>query len=252
MDVLRFRWTQERDRSAFEVNGSALSECAPMPAAAAHSCPPKIGGYLTTGPWMLSCATGQDNQRFFGGDAMRLDPTPFTLLKKSRRIDTDWVPPDLRDFYAAREGVGLESTADRLVRLCKLSEVVRIGWADLHIFGGDKPPRGWKDFSAIRLGVSCFFDEIVWVLSAPSAPAGSIMTFGPDVAGPGGTGKDAIEGSLLLSDDFDHWITRLARDGWTEYGLVPGSIKEEPAERQNEVRAHFRRLNPSITWGADK
>jgi hypothetical protein len=181
-----------------------------------------------------------------------LDPAPFTVLKKSRRIDTDWMPQDLRDFYATREGVGRESTPDRLVRLCKLAEVTRIKWADLHIFGGDKPPRGWKDFSAIRLGISSFFDEIVWVLAAPSAPAGSIMTFGPDVAGPGGTGKETIEGSLVLSDDFDHWITRLARDGWTEYGLVPGSITEQPAERQKELRAHFKRLNPSITWDGEK
>ncbi len=183
---------------------------------------------------------------------MHLDPTPFTLLKKSRRIGTDWMPQDLRDFYASREGVGLESTPERLVRLCKLAEVTRIKWGDLHIFGRDTPPRGWKDFTAIRLGISSFFDEIVWVLSAPSAPAGSIMTFGPDVAGPGGTGKETIEGSLVLSEDFDHWITQLARDAWTEYGLVPGSIKEQPAARQKDLRTHFRRLNPFITWGDEK
>jgi hypothetical protein len=185
---------------------------------------------------------------------MCFDPTPFTLLKRSRRIDADWMPQDLRDFYASREGVGRQSTADRIVRQFKLSEVTRITWVDLrvlHLFGNE-PPRGWNEFSAILLGKSSFGDEIVWVLSAPSAPAGSIMTIGPDIAGPGGTGEDALEYSLVLSEDFDHWITRLARDGWTEYGLVPGSIDEQPAERQKELRAHFKRLNPSITWGVEK
>jgi hypothetical protein len=181
-----------------------------------------------------------------------MDPTPFILLKKSRIINTDWMPPDLREFYATRDGVGLESTPDRLVRLCKLSEVARIGWADLHIFGGDEPPRGWQDFSAIRLGVSSFFDEIVWVLSAPSAPAGSIMTIGPDIAGPGGAGEHALDYTLVLSEDFGHWISRLSRDEWIEYGLLPGSIGDSPAERQQQLQSHFKGLNPSITWGDDK
>src|SRR5262245_15898568 len=112
------------------------------------------------------------------------------------------MPQDLRDFYATREGIGLASTPDRPVRLCKLAEVARIGWEDLDIIVRGKRAVAWENFFAIRLGSSCFGDEIVWVLSAPSAPAGAIMTFGTDVAGPGGTGDDAIEPSLVLSEDF--------------------------------------------------
>jgi hypothetical protein len=174
---------------------------------------------------------------------------PFTVLKSARRVDADWMPQLLREFYATREGVGLSSTPDRIVRLCKLAELASMSWEDLHIFGERTPARGWKDFSAIRLGKSSFGDEIVWVLSAPSASAGSIMAFGPDVAGPGGTGQEAIEPSLVLAEDVHSWMSRLARDQWTEYGIVPGGIKELPAERQIELLAHFRRFNPRITWG---
>ena len=102
---------------------------------------------------------------------MKVDPTPFTLLKSSRRIEADWLPQDLRDFYATREGVGLSSTPDRLVRLCELDEVARVRWGDLHIIGARKRRVAWENFSGIRLGRSSFGDEIVLVLSAPSAPA---------------------------------------------------------------------------------
>lgn len=181
---------------------------------------------------------------------MPKDRKPFTQLKESRRIDVDWLPEDLRTFYESREGVGSDSTSDPDVRLCKLEQLSRIKWKDLHILGDREPRDGWKDFAAIRIGAGAYGDEIVVVISAPCAPKGSIMAFGPDVAGPGGTGAGRLRESLVLSEDFDHWITRLDQDGWVEYGLGPGGIKNLPAERQKELRANFLRLNPAISWGA--
>lgn len=178
-----------------------------------------------------------------------MDPKPFIELKKLRRVSVDWMPGDLKEFYEAHEGLGLSSTVDSDVRLCKLREVKQITFADLDYVIGPKPSAGWKAFSAIRFAMGCFGDHICYVKSAPSAPAGSVMSFGFDVAGPGGTGDEALVNSLLLSEDFDHWIVRLERDQWIEYGLVPGGIDDLPAARKSELGAHFRRLNPRITWG---
>jgi hypothetical protein len=108
--------------------------------------------------------------------------------------------------------------------------------------------RAWQDFAGILLGVSEFGDDIIVVIKAPSAPPRSIMTFGWDVAGPGGSGEYAFQGSLVLAENFDRWIDRLAKDDWCEYGLVPGSIKALRATRQIKLRSHFTRLNPLINW----
>ena len=178
-----------------------------------------------------------------------MNQRPFIELNKSRRVSEDWLPKKLRRFYETREGVGLGSASDRLVRLCTLAEVGKVTWSDLDVVAGEQTIRAWRQFSAIRIGVSNFGDDIVYVLSAPSAPSGSIMMFGFEVAGPGGTGPDVFESSLLLARSLEAWIVRLEQHNWIEYGIVPGMIDELPLVQQGEVRSHFRSLNPAITWG---
>jgi hypothetical protein len=138
-----------------------------------------------------------------------------------RAINRPELPADFASFYAENEGVGLESSPDRIVRLCRLDEVAHIGWRDLHIFGQEECP-GWELFEGFRIGVSSFFDEIAYVLRSPCCPAGAILTIGVDVAGPGGTGGALLEPSLVLAGSFTEWVRHLEMMGWVEYGLVPG------------------------------
>jgi hypothetical protein len=156
------------------------------------------------------------------------------------------LPDDLSRFYAEHEGVGLESSLDRLVRLCRLDEVARIGWRDLHFFGAEEC-RGWEGFAALRIGMSSYLDEIVYVLDAPCCSAGAILTIGVDVAGPGGHGPATLEPSLVLATSFTEWLRHLESTGWVEYGLVPGGIAE--LSEHQAVRRYYHALNPGISWG---
>jgi hypothetical protein len=181
-------------------------------------------------------------------DSQQLGPKPFVELPTPRPIHSLGLPDDLTRFYAMNEGVGLESNPERLVRLCKLTEVQPITWKDLHIFGREAPPKDWENFAGYRIGISSFFDEIVYVTAAPVCPAGSIMTIGVDVDGPGGKGGAALQYSLVLAASFDEWMRRLREYNWMEYGLVPGSLDElSPANRQALVDV-FRRHNPEMQW----
>lgn len=177
-----------------------------------------------------------------------MDPTPFVTLPRDRALNRPDLPAELRAFYERNEGVGLESSPDRTVRICRADEVKLFGWQDVHIFGGDDWP-GWETFSALLIGAGPFFDEIFYVLRAPSCPPGSILVFGTSIAGPGGTGPHAAEPSLVLAANFWDWLRRLERFGWMEFGIVPGELTNLPAAEQQEVRTCFASLNPGISWG---
>lgn len=136
--------------------------------------------------------------------------------------------------------MGLESTPECSVRLCRLEEVQRVTVVDLRHFCGDDS--AWANFAGYQIGISPFFDRVVYVLSAPVCQRGAILVFGYDIAGPGGLGSAALEGELLLAETWADWLAHLKQCGWNEPGFCPGSI-EEPT-----VRAYYRRLNPAITW----
>lgn len=181
-------------------------------------------------------------------DLMPFDPMPYRRLVVLREVPDRRLPDDLRRFYARNEGVGLDSDPERIVRLCKLAKVKAVRWADLHIFGKHQPGRGWKEFAGYRIGVSSFFDEIIYVLKAPVCAGGSILTLGPDVAGPGGIGPLTIEPSLVLSPSFDGWLRNMERARWREYGLAPGDLRELPKSQQDELLRYYKGLNPGIRW----
>lgn len=176
-----------------------------------------------------------------------MDQRPFQRLARPRRVEIDNLPADLMAFYSENEGVGLESSPDRLVRLCQLNEVAAITWSDLHIFGKD-PVAGWESFRGLRIGVSSFFDDIVYATSSPSCSAGSILAFGVEVMGPGGTGPNRFECSLVLADAFSTWLKRLEQHNWKEYGLVPSEIQRLRSRIQREQLAYYQSLNPGIEW----
>lgn len=174
---------------------------------------------------------------------------PFVTLPSPRTIDRADLPDDLVRFYSQHEGVGLESKADRTIRLCMLSEVRQIGWRDVHVLGQeDFEP--WNSFHGIRIGVSMYFDEILYVLNAPCCGRGTILTIGPDISGPGGVGAeiDLLEPSLVLAESFDAWLQRLEECNWEEYGIRPGALTELPSSERRTNWQHYKRLNPDITW----
>ncbi len=162
-------------------------------------------------------------------------------------VDRSDLPPDLAGFYCQNEGVGRESSPERMVRLCLLEEVKLIQWHDLHVIGADPAP-GWEKFSAWRIGISSFFDEIVYVINAPSCASNAIMTLGIDVAGPGGDGPLANESTLVLGSSFSSWLEHLKAVNWMEYGLAPGSIDDLQLEEQIRLREYYHSLNPQATW----
>ena len=173
---------------------------------------------------------------------------PFVKLKVPRFLIRPDLPSDLVKFYEQNEGVGLERSPNRVVRICRLQEVTRIGWRNLRILGEEECP-GWEGFAGLRIGISSFFDEIVYVLDAPCCSLGAILTLGVDVAGPGGCGPAPLEPSLVLAATFQEWIENLKRSGWIEYGLVPGGISDLPEPMQRELRGYYQTLNPQIKWG---
>jgi hypothetical protein len=181
---------------------------------------------------------------------VNLTTPPYTRLS-SRRLDVpQWLPPDLRAFYEAHEGVGREASADYPVRISKLAEVALVAMHDLHLFNDFPLLGGWDRFAGIRIGIGCFFEELIYVTQAPVCPPGSIMAFGVDVDGPGGVGSDDdAAGSLVLAATFGEWINRLRVDGWVEIGLVPGEIDGLSTGRATELRRRFAELNPRSGWG---
>lgn len=180
---------------------------------------------------------------------VQLNQKPFDRLPTAGRLVADNLPADLVSFYSQYEGVGLESSPDRLVRLCRLNEVERIAWSDLHNFG-DEPFAGWESFAGLRIGNSSFFDDIIYVSSSPCCPAGSILAFGLDVSGPGGSGPFPFECSLVLAATFSDWLCRLEKQKWIEYGLVPAEIPRLWPWRRRDQLAYYRSLNPSCEWDA--
>jgi len=137
----------------------------------------------------------------------------------------------------------LEGSSDRPVRLCKLDEVTRGGWKDLRLVGD--VPEGWERFAAFRVGRGMFFDEIVYVLDAPSCPRGSILAIGRDLAGPGGVGPFRLEGSLVLAESFAGWLAHLERWGWVEYAVA---CWDAPPDQQ-EIEQYYLALNPGLNVG---
>jgi hypothetical protein len=169
---------------------------------------------------------------------------PFVHLAAPRAVKRSELPPDLAKFYAAHEGVGLESSPDRPVRLCRLEEVARVGWNDLGLVGD--APEGWAGLAAFRVGMGMFGDEIVYVLDAPSCPPGSILALGRDLAGPGGVGPFSLGSSLVLAASFPEWLAHLERWGWVGYAVAGW---EAPTDRQ-AVKQYYLALNPDMNVGS--
>jgi len=177
-----------------------------------------------------------------------MEPKPFITLPLPRVVDRPELPPDLADFYAQHEGIGLDTEPDRTVRLCRLNEVARGGWKDL--VRGDEVPEGWEGFTAILIGMGEFFEKIVYVLDAPSCPAGSILAIGGLAPGPGGQGPASLESSLVLAASFADWLAHLERCGWVEYAVA--GIGDLGEEHQHELCKYYLALNPGMNVGNGK
>lgn len=206
-----------------------------------------IGAVLFVLSRALDRSAADNTDVSFAAGKSQVDQQPFRQLPAPRQVSTPRLPDDLATFYAQHEGVGLESTPFRLVRLCELAEVQPMTWSDLHIFGAEPFP-GWGTFTGYRLGVSSFFDDIVYVTACPRCPPGAIVTFGVTIMGPGGSGPFPFECALVLASSFGEWLQRLEQMQWVEYALLPGEVTQLPQPRQAEVYAHYKNLNPEIDW----
>ena len=151
-------------------------------------------------------------------------------------------PADLTEFYAEHEGVGLESKGHHTIRMARLSEVTKIAWKDLGL-SADPPHAGWASFSGYRIGFSDYGDEIVYVLSAPGIPAGSVLALGAtELYGPAGGDQDGTQGALVLGASLGDWLERMRRFGTAADGLYGEcGVPEWVADI---VEAEIARLNP--------
>ncbi len=174
-----------------------------------------------------------------------MDMKPFIELAEPRVVNRPELPPDLVEFYTQHEGVGLDTSTDRSVRLCRLDEVTLIRWKDSYR-PSDNVPEAWQGFAAWRIGVGAFGDEILYVLNAPSCPPGSILAIGRDLAGPGGDGPFRLESSLVLGANFQKWLTHLERWGWVEHAIGAADRMSESLEQ--ELFRYYLALNPHITF----
>jgi hypothetical protein len=176
-----------------------------------------------------------------------MDPKPFAKLAARRVVNRPELPPDLVEFYAEHEGIGLESNSDRVVRLCKLDEVARVMWKDLTCAFDDYVPEGWERFAAFQIGMGMFFEDIVYVLDAPSCPPGSILAIGGIAPGPGGGGPFSLESSLVLAASLSDWLAHLERWGWVEYSVA--GIGDLSEQEQQEICRYYLALNPDMNLG---
>jgi len=174
-----------------------------------------------------------------------MDQKPFVQISAPREVNRPELPPDLAEFYTQHEGIGLESPSDRTVRLCKLDEVVRYGWKDLHAIFGDDIPEGWEGFAAFLIGMGMYFEDIVYVLDAPSCPSGTILAIGGLASGPGGKGPAAMGRSLVLAVSFREWLIHMERWGWVEYSVA--GIGDLPEQHKQELCRYYLALNPDKT-----
>lgn len=181
-------------------------------------------------------------------DEAEQDQKPFVPLPAPRVVDRSDLPLDLIAFYAQNEGVGLATDCDRSVRLCRLDEIRAInGWQDLRR-PSDCPPR-WEQFRAVYFGISQFCgDMILYVLNAPSCPAGSILALGRDISGPGGEGPDVLETTVVLGRTFTEWLVHLEQVDWVELGLTPGCLANLSDAQQQKERRYYLSLNPGLGW----
>lgn len=173
-------------------------------------------------------------------------PLPFYRLNQARTLEGQ-LPEELAWFYRHHEGIGLESHPDHLIRICKLHEVQRIKWKDLHVIGGQEMP-GWENFTAYRIGVSSYFDEIVFVVDSPACPSGSILVTGVDIIGPGGQGPYIYSESLILARNMQEWIRSLQETNWNYIALHPGEYPQLPPSDRKDIGDHLRSLNPKLNW----
>jgi hypothetical protein len=172
-----------------------------------------------------------------------MDRKPFVRLAAHRAVNRPELPPELAEFYAWHDGIGLESHCDHYpLRLCKLDEVARGGWDDLGLVG--EVPEGWEDYDGCQIGMGMFFEKIVYVLDAPSCPRGSILAIG-NVAGPGGTGPGALESTLVLARSFADWLAHLERWGWVEWAVASCEPPPEPPPGR-EIVGYYLALNPDM------
>jgi hypothetical protein len=174
------------------------------------------------------------------------DLKPFVPLAAPRVVNRPELPPDLAEFYSGHEGIGLESSPDYPVRLCRLDEVALVRWNDLFTLpddvskGPDDVPPGWEGFAAVRVGLGMFGDQILYVLDAPSCPPGSVLAIGRDLGGPGGDGPFSLERTLVLARSFPEWLAHLEQWGWVEYAVAGW----EPPPEPKEIERYYRALNP--------
>jgi hypothetical protein len=174
---------------------------------------------------------------------------PFAKLAVPRAVQRSDLPIDLATFFANYEGIGLESDGDPecVVWLCRLDEVVRVGWTELGVIAD--VPEGWDRFTALRVGIGRFFEKIVYVLDAPSCPPGSILAIGGNVPGLGGDGPYALDSSLVLAANFLDWLAHLERWGWAEPAIA---VAWELTERERqELYQYYRALNPRMLWNGE-
>jgi hypothetical protein len=171
----------------------------------------------------------------------------FFELVPRRVVNQPGWPADLSDFFASFEGCGLEREPTVGIRLCRLDEVLAVAYKDISVLSDAAP--NWGTFTSYRIGISPFFDDIVYVTSSPVCAPGSIMLLGPDVAGPGGEGLARHEATLVLARSLAQWIEQLKRWNGVEYGVCPGEVRKLPELQRNELQRYYRELNPHIEWG---
>jgi hypothetical protein len=172
-------------------------------------------------------------------------PKPFFQLQSPREVNRPQLPQELVQFYSANEAVEFECD-EGSIDLVPLREVKRIGWSDLHVVANC--PEGWEHFDAFRIGGGCHFEDIVYVINAPSCQPGAILALGGEIDwGTGGTGPFALGWSLVLGASLFEWLDHLEEEHWWEY-VIGFGIPGLTIEHQRRLRAYYLALNPSIEW----
>lgn len=172
---------------------------------------------------------------------------PFVPLDVPRVVDRpDYLPIDLVAFYSTHEPV--DRGSDQTIELYPPDEVTRVGWKNI---SNADPPKGWGAFTGFQIGMGSYFTKILYVLTAPTCPAGSILAIGTYLVGWAREDgdPDAIDGAVVVAPSFPAWLAHLERWEWDEPVCV--GVGGYPRPEWEELRRYYLAFNPNMDWGPE-
>ncbi|MHC5114447.1 MAG: hypothetical protein ACYTGP_08480, partial [Planctomycetota bacterium] len=154
--------------------------------------------------------------------------------------DAPWsLPDDLAAVYRCVDRAMLEGFGEAgLVELAAPGEV--IPWTGDGLVRREDLEEAWRDAEFLRIGWTCFGDELLYCLSDAPVGRGAIAV----------TDHEDDVALKVLGECLADWLARLAAFDGVELAVAPGDVEEYPPDVALAFARDHRRLNPRVEWAA--